>query len=175
MQSDSELVKIVLSGDRQAYGSLFLRHQRSVQAIALAVLGDYHAAQDATQQAFVTAYTRLRGLRKASSFGPWIRKIARNEAIQIARAANKQNNAQPPAQRAGTPPNDGEVDEPNRRLLDAVMRLPRHEREVIMLRYFEDHSVKTIGQMTARPIGTVTMQLSRARAHLQKLLKESSS
>jgi len=53
------------------------------------------------------------------------------------------------------------------------MRLPKHERAVVMLRYFEGHSVKVIGTMTGRPVGTVTMQLSRARARLQKWLKES--
>ncbi len=173
MQSDSELVKIALSGDRQAYGRLFQRYQRSVQAIALAVLGDYHAAQDVTQEAFVTAYTKLGGLRKGSSFGPWIQKIARREAIRIGRAIKQQKNAQPPAEGAIAPPNDGKIDEANRQLLDAVMRLSKHEREVIMLRYFEDHSIRTIGEMTARPIGTVRMQLSRARARLQQWLKES--
>jgi DNA-directed RNA polymerase specialized sigma24 family protein len=42
-----------------------------------------------------------------------------------------------------------------------------------MLRYFEEHPMKTISEMTGRPVGTVTMQLSRARSHLQKWLKES--
>jgi DNA-directed RNA polymerase specialized sigma24 family protein len=44
-----------------------------------------------------------------------------------------------------------------------------------MLHYFEGHPVKTISAITGRPIGTVTMQLSRARSHLQKWLKESST
>jgi RNA polymerase sigma-70 factor (ECF subfamily) len=69
--------------------------------------------------------------------------------------------------------NDGRIDEPNRKLLDAVMRLPKHERVVIMLRYFDDHSTKTISEITGRPIGTVTTQLSRAHARLHKWLKES--
>ena len=52
MKSDSKLVKAVLKGDRHAYGCLFKRHERSVQAVALGILGDYHAAQDAVQEAF---------------------------------------------------------------------------------------------------------------------------
>jgi len=56
MESDAELVKVALNGDRQAYGELFRRHERSVLAIALGILGDYHAAQDIAQNAFVTAY-----------------------------------------------------------------------------------------------------------------------
>jgi predicted RNA polymerase sigma factor len=81
VQSDSELVQAVLAGDRRAYERLFERHERSVLAAALAVLGNYHAAQDVAQEAFVKAYRSLGGLRKKSSFGPWVRKIARREAI----------------------------------------------------------------------------------------------
>ena len=61
------------------------------------------------------------------------------------------------------------------RLLEAVMRLPSHERRVIMLYYFEDHPVKDVSLITGRPVGTVTMQLSRARSRLLKWLKESST
>lgn len=68
---------------------------------------------------------------------------------------------------------DGRIDESNRKLLNAVIRLPKHERVVIMLRYFDNHSTKTISEMTGRPIGTVTMQLSRAHARLHEWLKES--
>jgi RNA polymerase sigma-70 factor, ECF subfamily len=172
MQSDSELVKAVLDGNRQAYGELFRRHERSVQATALSVLDNLHAAQDAMQEAFVTAFCKLGTLRKHSSFGPWVQKIARHEAIQVRRQWRKAKDAQRPTIQPHTPTNNGQIDERNRQLIEAVMRLPEHERTVVMLRYFEDHSVKTIGQMTGRPVGTVTMQLSRARARLQRWLKD---
>ncbi len=171
-QSDSELVKAVLDGNRDAYGRLFERHERSVQAAALAILGDYHAAQDAAQESFVTAYRKLGALRKGSSFGPWVRRIARREAIRIGRSTLKRRNARQLAMQASAVSNNGRIDEPNRRLLDAVMRLPKHERVVIMLRYLDDHSVKTISEITGRQIGTVTMQLSRAHVRLHEWLKE---
>jgi len=173
-QSDSELVKAVLNGNRDAYGCLFDRHERSVQAAALAILGDYHAAQDAVQESFVTAYRKLGALRKGSSFGPWIRKIARRQAIRTGRSMLQRKNARQLAMRANAASNDGRIDEPNRRLLDAVMCLPKHERVVVMLRYFDNHSTRMISEMTGRPIGTVTMQLSRAHARLHKWLKENS-
>ena len=173
MQSDAELVKVALNGDRQAYGELFRRHERSVLAVALTVLGDYHTAQDVAQDAFVIAYRRLGELRIRSSFAPWIRQIVRHEAIQAIRQTQRSKNAEFPEPQTSGPANDGTIDEANRHLLEAVMRLPKHERAVVMLRYFEGHSVKVIGEMTGRPVGTVTMQLSRARARLQKWLKES--
>jgi RNA polymerase sigma-70 factor (ECF subfamily) len=173
VQSDSELVRKALSGDRQAYERLFERHERSVLAVALAVLGNYHAAQDAAQEAFVTAYMRLRSLRRGSSFGPWVRKIARREASAARRRMRKaKNTGSAPAERGG-PADDGCIDEQTRLLLAAVLRLPKHEQEVLTLHYFEGHPVKTISEMTGRPVGTVTMQLSRARARLHQWLKES--
>ncbi len=164
--------RVALKGDRPAYGKLFQRHERSVLAVALAILGDYHRAQDVAQDAFVTAYCRLAELRIRSSFGPWVRQIARHEAIQVIRRTRRNEGVPLPELQADPPPDDGTIDEANRQLLEAVMRLPKHERVVIMLRYFEGHSVKTIGEMTGRPVGTVTMQLSRARTRLQRWLKE---
>lgn len=172
-QSDSKLVKAVLKGNRQAYGCLFERHERSVQAVAVAVLGDYHAAQDVVQESFVTAYRKLGGLRKGASFGPWIRKIAKHQAIQIRRNMSKVNDAKLHIIEASSASNDDRIDEPNRMLLEAVMRLPKHERVVIMLRYFDGHSTKIISKMIGRPVGTITMQLSRAHARLHKWMKES--
>ena len=173
-QSDSTLVEAVINGDREAYGCLFERYERSVQAVALAVLGDHHAAQDAVQESFMTAYKKLGGLRKGSSFGPWVRKIARHEAIRIGRNMLKRKDAKQHVMQASAVPNDGRIDEPNRKLLDVVMRLPKHELVVVMLRYFDGHSIKMISKITGRPTGTVTMQLSRAHARLHKWLKESS-
>ena len=172
VESDSELVRIAVSGDRQAYGRLFQRHERSVLASALAVLGDYHTAQDVAQEAFVVAYAKLGTLRKRSSFGAWVRKIARREAIDIRRRRRRGPAAAPSAPEVCEPSQDGCLDEQSRLLLEAVTRLPRHEQEVLTLRYFDGHSVKTISEMTGRPVGTVTMQLSRARSRLHKWLKE---
>jgi len=172
MQSDSELVRVALGGSRQAYAELFRRHERSVLAVALAVLGNYHAAQDAAQDAFVTAYQKLGGLRTGSSFGAWVCRIARRQALRVRQQIRRAADAEPPAGEPLEAPNNGEITETNRQLLDAVMRLPKHERVVVMLRYFDDRSVATISEMTGRPVGTVTMQLSRARARLQKWLND---
>ncbi len=174
IQSDSDLVKAVLTGDKNAYGRLFEQYERSVQATALAILFDYNAAQDATQQAFVKAYMKLGELRNGSAFGPWIRKIAKREAILISRRMKKQKYLKPFVAQENEESSINRIDETNRKVLNAVMRLPAHERVVIMLHYFDDHPVKMISEMTGRPVGTITMQLSRARARLHKWLKESS-
>ena len=172
MLSDADLVKRVLMGDRSAYGELFERYERSVLAVGLSVLGDLHSAQDVSQETFVMAYENLPALRQGARFGAWVQRIARNEAI--ARLRRRQQ-AEESMRHHRTASDNHRLDGAAERLLEAVMRLPSHERRVIMLYYFEDHPVKDVSLITGRPVGTVTMQLSRARARLLKWLKESST
>ncbi len=171
MQSDAEIAKMVLNGEKQAFALLVERYERPVRAVALNVLGDYHRAADAAQDAFVKAYENLPGLRKPASFGPWLMKIARRCALDSARRPHKEGRLEPDVAEAIEGPN-GQLDPAKKMLLAAVSKLPRAERQVIMLRYFGRHTVKDVANIAARSIGTVTKQLSRAHKRLRKLLKE---
>ena len=66
---------------------------------------------------------------------------------------------------------DGQLDEDKRRLLAAVIKLPKSEKQVVMLRYLGDNSVKDVAEIVGRSVGTVTKQLSRAHKHLRKILE----
>ena len=66
---------------------------------------------------------------------------------------------------------DGCLDDEASELLEAVMDLREHERNVILLRHVDGHSVRAIATLTGRSVGTVTKQLSRAYARLRKKLK----
>ena len=57
-------------------------------------------------------------------------------------------------------------------LLKAVLRLSKSQRQVVMLRYFGEHSVKEVAEISERSVGTVTKQLSRAHKHLKRIMKE---
>jgi RNA polymerase sigma-70 factor (ECF subfamily) len=142
VQSDSQLIEAVLDGDHQAYVPLYERYERTVLAIALSVLKNHHAAQDATQEVFVLAYQKLGDLRKPASFGPWLRRISRNESIKMLHKMNKRKTIERLVTEPSTPPNNGKLDEANSLLIDAVMRLPRHERGVVMSHYFDGPPVK---------------------------------
>ena len=66
----------------------------------------------------------------------------------------------------------GPLDQVSETLLAAIARLPEREKIVVMLKYFDGHSVTEIAEMIGRPIGTITVQLSRARKRLRSWLKE---
>ena len=174
MQSDAELVKTVLDGEKTAFSALIKRYERPVRAVTLNVLQDYHLAADASQEAFLAAYRKLSALRKPESFGPWLMKIARRCATNTAQRRTPGTSLETTAaetleSRLNNP--NGQLDEDKQRLLAAVLKLSANERQVIMLRYFAGHSVQDIADILSRGVGTVTKQLSRARVRLRKRLK----
>jgi RNA polymerase sigma-70 factor (ECF subfamily) len=171
MLSDAELVAAVLKGDREAFTSLMRRYEPLVLAVAIKVLCDRHAAEDAAQNAFVSAYENLGRLRKPSAFAAWIVKIAHRQAIGLARRtprASPLDSAEEPACK----PSNGRLDTESQQLLAAILKLPKNERQVVTLRYFGGHSVQETAEMTGRSVGTVTKQLSRAHQRLRSRLKE---
>ena len=170
VQSDTELVNQVLAGDVQAYASLVERYERLARAEAMQSVRDHHTAEDVAQEAFVVAYQTLRALRDHAKFGPWLLEITKRRASQHAR----RRKVAPVAVSVldGTPSSaperNGQLHEDSEFLLALVNRLPEHERIVVGLRHFEEHSVQEIAQITGRPVGTVTKQLSRAIERLRK-------
>ena len=172
MQPDAELVKAVLDGDKQAFGLLVKRYERPVRAVALDVLGDYHLATDVSQDAFVTAYKNLAGLRKPVAFGSWLMKITHRCALDCMRQQNGQSHLEPVVSSVSHDRN-GRLDEEKQWLLSLVIKLPKGERQVIMLRYFSGRSVKDVAEILGRSVGTVTKQLSRAHKHLRNILERS--
>ena len=179
MQADAEIVRAVLGGDREAFGTLVARHERAVWATAWRVLRDDQAAADAGQEAFLKAFLRLGDLRQPEQFGVWLLQITRRESIRLARR-NAREPGRPYAEvgadlpRAGEP-SDGKATQLTadaESLLAAVTRLPEHERLVVVLRYLHGFSVAEAAAALGRPVGTVTKQLSRALERLRSKTKE---
>jgi len=166
--SDAELVASVRRGDVEAFGRLIERYERSVLAAALAELRDMHLAEDVSQETLLLAFRRLDTLRDEAKFGPWLMQIARRKVVDTARARRAP---------VSVPLDDSQHESPgvpgdqswieNEHLLSLVARLPEHERVLVGLRYFDGHSMAQIAEITARPIGTVTKQLSRATRRLR--------
>ena len=171
MQSDAEITKLVLNGEKEAFAVLVERYERPVRAVALNVLGDYHRAADASQDAFVKAYAKLPALRKPAAFGPWLMQITRRCALDLARRTPKESRLDPDIAAEIESRNVG-LDRNTLSLLAAVAKLPKAEQQVVMLRYLGANSVKEVARIVGRSVGTVTKQLSRAHNRLRKILKE---
>ncbi len=169
MRSDAELIDAVLSGRREVFVDLVHRYEEAVHATALAIVRNHHTAQDLAQDLFVAAYEKLGSLRDASAFGAWLIQIARRRALNAVKRASRTESVD--AHELASIPGNGQLDEASGDLLAAVMRLPEHERTVVMLNYFAGQKLAEIAEMTGRPLGTVTAQLTRARKRLREWLK----
>lgn len=168
MKSDAQLVISTIKGDASAFAELVQRHERTLRAIACHILHDRHAAEDATQDAFVAAYQALPTLREPGSFGSWaitiLRRRARDLAMRRPRTMPLEAGMDFPS--AG----DSGMDVDSQCLLAAVMALPRRQRQVLMWRHFDGHDVQTIAVMTGESVSTVTKRISRGHARLRDRL-----
>ena len=171
MRTDGDLVKDVLAGRRDAYAELVRRYERSLLAQAATVLGDLAAAQDATQEAFLAAFRKLRSLRNPDRFGGWITRIARRKAMRMARRDRKVGRL-PDEMELADGTDRGRMDGLTEHVLEALERLPATQRRVVLLKYFAGHSADDIARITGQRVGTVYSQLSRAMARLRERLGE---
>src|SRR5438477_4834030 len=78
---DAELVQAARRGDKRAFVEIVARHQAMVCGIALGILGDFAASEDAGQEAFLTAWRKIHALREPERLRGWLGQIARNAAL----------------------------------------------------------------------------------------------
>jgi len=99
-------------------------------------------------------------------------KITHRCALDSLRRNPKETQLEPKITAATESPN-GQLDEDKQKLLAAVVKLPRSEKQVVILRYLGENSVKDVADIVDRSVGTVTKQLSRAHKRLKKILERS--
>lgn len=169
MPSTAELVKAAQLGEKAAFSELVRRYERAAIITAYSVFGDFHSAQDVAQEAFIIAYQRFGQLRNTESFGPWLLRIARRQAVRLKRSQKIEPVGSDCVQLDVT--NSHDWMEPYKEVVKQLTRLPEHERIVAVMRYMDGHSVKEIADATGRPVGTITKQLSRAIERLRNWLE----
>jgi RNA polymerase sigma-70 factor (ECF subfamily) len=82
-KAETEAIRDVLAGDRDAYRVLMDRHFCSVTRVAFRITGNEADAEEAAQEAFLRAYNKLPSFRQDSTFSTWIMRITMNTAINL--------------------------------------------------------------------------------------------
>jgi RNA polymerase sigma-70 factor (ECF subfamily) len=172
---DAELVRRSLNGDRTAFGELAEHYSRQVVAVTYALVRDREKARDLAQEAFLEAYNGLRKLREAARFGSWLVGIARRRCIYQIRRERRQARAlaarsELPRQTPPGPSDRMARSDEEDRLLEALGRLGRRSREVLVLRHFEDKSYAEIAELLKISVASVEKRLTRARTRLREIL-----
>ena len=165
---DASLVAAARRGDRSAFGALYRRHARLVQAVLLARVAPDSVA-DLVQDVFLIAMGRLQALRDDSAFAPWLATIARRRAADWRRRAHDTVPLEEASAEAMV-----EVD-PARGLgaqaaLDAIRSLPEAYRETLLLRFVAGLTGPEIATRTGLTHGSVRVNLHRGVAMLRARL-----
>jgi RNA polymerase sigma factor (sigma-70 family) len=160
----------------QAFAEIVRRFQDLAFGCAYAVLGDFHLAQDAAQEAFLTAWRNLDQLRAPEAFPGWFKRIVLTQCNRQTRGKRLGTvSLDAVADLAAADPDPADVIEERERraeVLEAIRGLPEHERMVTTLYYVGDYAQAEIAAFLELPVGTVKKRLHSARRRLRERMLE---
>ena len=171
--SDSELIKRTLDGDETAFGFLVDKYKGAVHALAYRKVGDFHTAEEITQDTFLQAYQKLSTLKDWRHFPGWLYTIASRFCLMWHRKhrlpiqsidAVEKNHVDALAQAKY-------ANERTRQTVhDALEELPESQRTVLTLHYLGGMTCREIARFMGTSRGAILDRLYRARLQLKKEL-----
>lgn len=174
--TDSELVARMASGDREAFTALFRRHQATVYRFSRQMLGSRETAEDVTQDVFMALARNARRFDPSiGSLTTYLYVVTRNLILQWRRRTRAHleveiesiNENSSAALAVAADPADGLTrGQLSRQLRLAILRLPVHYREAIVLCELNGLSYEEAAGVAGCPVGTIRSRLSRERQML---------
>ena len=148
--------------------SLMETYGTQVKRLCCLYLRDASLAEDAAQETFIKAWRSLASFRSESSERTWLMRIAVNTCRDALRTSwfRRLDRRVTPEELPLVSPGPQEP-----ALAQAITRLPARDREVILLRYYEQLSPDEIAHMLRQPLNTVKSRLARAKKKLKQLLE----
>lgn len=176
---DVELIHRVLDGDDTAFAELVKKYQKPVHALVWRKIGDFHIAEEITQDIFLKAYRGLAKLKKPQSFVSWLYVIAANHCSTWLRKKRlrTQSLEETSSARLEKATYSGYVIEENERtaveaqrevIKKLLAKLQESERTVITLHYFGEMSSAEISAFLGVSANTIRSRLRRAQQRLRK-------
>ena len=177
-KDDAQLIRRILSGDDTAFTALVEKYYRNVHALAWRKIGDFHHAEEITQDTFLQVYKKLSTLQNPDQFAGWLYVIVDRLCIGWLR---KQKPAAQSLEDTGadimgqlsyaryiSEQHETEaVERHNEIVKNLLEKLPEHEHTVVKLHYLDEMTAKEIGEHLNVPVKTVHSRLHRARKRLQ--------
>ena len=177
--NDVDLIQRTLDGDQDAFTQLVSKYQKWVHALVWRKIGDFHIAEELTQDVFLKVYKRLSTLKRPDHFPSWLYVIATRRCIawlRKKRLSTKSLDAMSTAQLEALcyaqyerNCSDAVAIEHQRELVKRLLKkLPESERTVVTLYYLAEMSGEEISQFLGVSPNTVRSRLHRARKRLKK-------
>ena len=176
---DAELIERTLEGDQHAFAALVEKYQEQIHALAWQKIGDFHIAQEITQDAFITAYQKLATLTHHNRFAGWLYVITSNKCNMWHRKKKPQLQSleeTDPMELEEVYYSDyasrqrEEAANQNRRAIvrKLLNKLRESERTVVTMHYLAGLTCEEIGKFLGVSPNTVKSRLHRARERLKK-------
>ena len=178
IESDVQLIHRILSGDDEAFSILVQKYQKSVHALVWRKIGDFHIAEEITQDTFLRVYKSLATLKDPSLFAGWLYVIANRLCINW----SKENRT---VMQSLEDTSMKEIEESSythylskQREMEAsdhhyeiaqklLQKLPESERTVVTLYYLGEMTAKEIAKFLGVSVNTIKSRIRRARERLQ--------
>jgi len=185
MCEDTQLIKRVLSGEKDAFEIIIQKYQRSLFNYISRTVGERELALDFTQEVFIKTYASLRSFRSEYKFTTWLFKIASNTIIdywrkkKIATVSIDQNrdrySTAPPQQIADKGPSISsrfEIHELRTRIDQVLDDIPINLRELFVWRHINEFSYEEIAEIKKMPVGTVKNRVFQAKEMIRRRIKD---
>ena len=176
---DAQLINRFLTGDESAFTALVKKYQKSVHALAWRKVGDFHIAEELTQDTFLKVYQKLGTLKNPNQFAGWLYVTADRVCIAWYRKQKPQMESLETTSEAEIDATSYHHYEDKQRenaaveyrrgfIKNLLEQLPESERTVVTLHYLGEMTCKAIGEFLGVSANTVKSRLQRARNRLKE-------
>ena len=179
---EETLIRRAQEGDQSAFGELVTMYEKKVYALAFRMCKNPSDAEEAAQEAFLSAWQGLKFFRGESSFSTWLYRLTSNACIDHMRKEQRHAGAAAlslddeetyiDAEDTASPTPQEAVERKELRELieEGLQSLTPEHREVLILREMHQLSYDEIAETLSLDLGTVRSRISRGRKQLQKFL-----
>ena len=184
-KNDVQLIRRILSGDDEAFNALVRKHQKGIHALAWRKVGDFHIAEEITQDTFLQVYKNLAQLKNPNQFAGWMDVIASRLCLKW---IQKHKDTSVIHSLENTPVEEIEessyshhvseqrqieITENRHELVKKLLaKLPESERTIVTLYYLGEMTANEIGKYLGVSVNTVKSRLRRGRKRLQEQQEE---
>ncbi len=177
-ENDVQLIHRILSGDEAAFTALVRKYQKSVHALAWRKIGDFHIAEEVTQDTFLQVHKKLATLRNPSQFAGWLYVITNRLCFKRSKSKKPTMLSLEKTSRTAIDAasyncylsEQQKTKDAERRyeiVKELLKKLPESERTVVTLHYLGEMTAKEIGNFLGVSANTIKSRLQRARERLR--------
>ena len=177
--NDVELIRRILAGDDTAFVSLVKKHQKQVHALAWRKIGDFHIAEEITQDTFLKVYQKLSTLKDPNQFSGWLYVIAPRQCLAWLRKKRIETESledtdtewidEAAYSRFVAEEKTKTTTQTQREVVKKLLaKLKESERTVVTLHYFGDMTCEEISRFLGVSTSAIKLRLHRAPATVTK-------